>query len=318
MKPPGKLARPFHEAVRDEQLHDLEQLWYRAGDERGQFARQLLAPDANASARNTRSMSWRPSTNSPADTPMTVPEALEIKEELETIDKLLKQLEEAAKTAQIGIIDMEELSQFAEPGDIEQLDALQQQIQEYLRQMAEQQGLEEAQRGGFQMTPKAYRLFQSKLLTRIFEQLQASRSGRHQGPIVGEGATEMQQTKPYEFGDSVTHMDIPASFINALLARRPRLAGAPQDRRHRHPQDAQQPQVRLGGAARHERLDALRRPVHQRQAHGPGPRRPDPHRVSRRLPAVHRDVHLRQAAAHLGDRGADAQAGDDLRSRLCS
>ena len=33
---------------------------------------------------------------------MTVPKALEIKEELETIDKLLKQLEEAKKTAQIG------------------------------------------------------------------------------------------------------------------------------------------------------------------------------------------------------------------------
>ena len=53
-----------------------------------------------------------------------MPEALEIKEELETIDKLLKQLEEAMKTAQIGIIDLEELSQFAEPGDIEQLSEL--------------------------------------------------------------------------------------------------------------------------------------------------------------------------------------------------
>ena len=151
---------------------------------------------------------------------MTVPEALEIKEELETIDKLLKQLEEAMKTAQIGIIDLEELAQFAEPGDIEQLGDLQQQIQEYLRQMAEQQGLEQDQRGGFQMTPKAYRLFQSKLLTRIFEQLQASRSGRHQGPIVGEGAAEMQQTKPYEFGDSVTHMDIPALVHQRHAARR--------------------------------------------------------------------------------------------------
>src|SRR6516164_6280564 len=28
MKPPPKIARPFHEAVREEQLHDLEQLWY--------------------------------------------------------------------------------------------------------------------------------------------------------------------------------------------------------------------------------------------------------------------------------------------------
>ena len=42
MKPPGKIARQFQEAVREEQLHDLEQLWYRSGDEHGPFARQLL------------------------------------------------------------------------------------------------------------------------------------------------------------------------------------------------------------------------------------------------------------------------------------
>src|SRR5260370_7111462 len=106
---------------------------------------------------------------------------------------------------------------------MEQLNALQQQIQEYLRRVAEKQGLEEGQRGGFELTPKAYRLFQSKLLTRIFEQLQESRSGRHQGPVVGEGATEMQQTRPYEFGDSITHMDLPASFTNALLRAGPGL-----------------------------------------------------------------------------------------------
>jgi uncharacterized protein with von Willebrand factor type A (vWA) domain len=117
---------------------------------------------------------------------------------------------------------MEELSEFLEPGDLDQLTALQQQIQDYLREMAEQQGLE-ASKHGYQMTPKAVRLFQSRLLTQIFDQLQASRSGRHQGPIIGEGATEMQQTKPYEFGDSVTHMDIPASMVNAMLRDGPGL-----------------------------------------------------------------------------------------------
>jgi uncharacterized protein with von Willebrand factor type A (vWA) domain len=54
-------------------------------------------------------------------------------------------------------------------------------------------------------------------LEKIFSNLQPSRTGRHQGPIVGEGAVELQQTKPYEFGDSITHMDIPQSFVNALL-----------------------------------------------------------------------------------------------------
>src|SRR5581483_652959 len=155
-------------------------------------------------------------------TVMDVPQALEIKEELEAIDRLLKQLEEAAKNAQIAIIDLEELAQFAEPGDIEQLRMLQEQIENYLRELAERQGLEQT-KDGFQLTPKAYRLFQSRLLSEIFSALQASRSGRHQGPIIGEGATEMQQTKPYEFGDSVTHMDIPASMVNAMLRNGPGL-----------------------------------------------------------------------------------------------
>jgi uncharacterized protein with von Willebrand factor type A (vWA) domain len=223
MKPPGKIARAFHEAVREEQLHDLEQLWYRSGDEHGPFARGLL--------RLTERLGEKYQVDELASkyeftgrTPMDVPKALEVKQELEAIDRLRKQLEEAMRTAQVGIIDLEELAQFAEPGDVKQLGELQRQIQEYLRQMAEQQGLEQAQRGGFQMTPRAYRLFQSKLLTKIFEQIQASRSGRHADrPVVGEGATEMQQTKPYEFGDSVTHMDIPASFVNALLRDGPGL-----------------------------------------------------------------------------------------------
>jgi uncharacterized protein with von Willebrand factor type A (vWA) domain len=144
-----------------------------------------------------------------------------VKEELEKIDELLKQLEEAAKTAQIGIIDMELLSEFAEPGDIKQLDLLRQQIEDYTREMAERQGLERNERGEYRITPKAFRLFQGKLLEKIFSNLEAARSGRHQGPIIGEGAVELQQTKPYEFGDSVTHMDIPASFTNALLRTGP-------------------------------------------------------------------------------------------------
>src|SRR5215468_4754255 len=33
MNPPGKIAKDFNSAVRDEQLSDLERLWYRSGDE---------------------------------------------------------------------------------------------------------------------------------------------------------------------------------------------------------------------------------------------------------------------------------------------
>jgi uncharacterized protein with von Willebrand factor type A (vWA) domain len=221
MRPPGKIAKEFHKAAKDEQLHELENLWYRAGGEHSPFARQLMRL-VGFLAEKYQIDELAAKYEFTGHTPMTISRALEIKEELETIDRLLKQLEEAMQNGQIGVIDMEELSEFVEPGDLDQLNAPQQQIQDYLREMAERQGIEEGKHG-YNLTPKAYRLFQSRLLTQIFDELQASRSGRHQGPIIGEGAIEMQQTKTYEFGDSVTHMDIPASMINAMLRNGPGL-----------------------------------------------------------------------------------------------
>lgn len=220
MQPPAHLAHAFREAVRDEQLRDLETIWYRAGGERSGFGRQLLQL-LERLAEKYQIDELAAKYEFTGRTPLTVEEALAVKHELEIIDRLLKQLEEALKTAQIGIIDMEELIQFLEPGDIRRLGALQEQIQNYLREQMEQQGIEQGRRGALQLTPKAYRLFQSKLLSRIFEQLQESRSGRHQGPVLGEGAVELQQTKPYEFGDSVAHLDLPSSFVNALLREGP-------------------------------------------------------------------------------------------------
>ncbi len=215
MKPTRDMADRFDRAFREEQLYDLERLWYRVGNERSSFARQLVQlVDRLGNKYQIDELASKYEFT--GHTPMTIPQALEIKEELETIDRLLKQLEEAAKTAQIGVIDMEELAEFAEPGDLDRLRELGRQIEEYIRHMAEQQGLEKTSRG-YQLTPKAYRLFQGRLLERIFANIEAARTGRHQGPIVGEGAVEMQQTKEYEFGDSIANMDIPGSMVNAMI-----------------------------------------------------------------------------------------------------
>jgi uncharacterized protein with von Willebrand factor type A (vWA) domain len=215
--PPTKLKQRFQRAVKEEQLRDLETLWYAADDERSKFARQLVSL-VETLGNKYQVDELAAKYKFTGRTPLSIEEALAIKEELEKIDQLLKQLEEARKNAQIGIIDMELLEQFAEPGDLQKLEELQRMVENYVREMAERQGLEKDGKGrGFHLTPKAYRLFQGRLLERIFSDLQASRSGRHQGPIVGEGAVEMSQTKQYEFGDSLAHMDIPQSFVNAML-----------------------------------------------------------------------------------------------------
>jgi uncharacterized protein with von Willebrand factor type A (vWA) domain len=221
LTPPAQFRDAYQRMFDQEQLREFERLWYRAGGEKSGFARHLLSVAAKLADKYQIDEMIAKYTFTGRER-LTIPQALEVKEELERIDELLKQLEEAAKSAQIGIIDLEALSEYANPGDMEQLNALQQQIQDYVREQAQQQGLERTKRG-YQLTPKAYRLFQGKLLERIFSELQASRTGRHNGPIIGDGAVELPVTKPYEFGDSVAQMDIPSSFVNALLRQGPGL-----------------------------------------------------------------------------------------------
>lgn len=222
IRPPKELRDRFQRAVKTEQIRDLERLWYAVGDDQSPLAAALtglvdrlgdkyeieeLAAKYEFTGRESPSIS----------------QALQLKEELERIDELIRQLEEARETAQIGVIDMDALAQFTEPGDVEQLSALQQQIQDYLREIAERQGLEQRD-GAFRLTPKAYRIFQAKLLERVFRELAPSKTGRHDVGVVGEGAVEMSATKPYEFGDSVANLDVVGSFVNALLRNGP---GAP-------------------------------------------------------------------------------------------
>lgn len=220
-EPPKKLADRFRQAVKEEQLNDLEQLYYALGNDRNPFSKTLVSLSEKLGNKyQVDELAGKYEFTGREK--MTVPKALEIKEELETIDKLLEQIEEAKKNAKIGVIDLEELSEFVNGEEMENLRALQQQINEYLRDQAEQQGITR-DRKGFQLSPKAYRLFQSRVLTTIFEEMQASRTGRHPDAVTGDGAVETQRTKPYEFGDSVTHMDIPGTMINALLRNGPGL-----------------------------------------------------------------------------------------------
>lgn len=243
LQPPERLARAFQRAYREEQIYDLERIWYAAEDEAPAFARDLLQLGERLGDKYQID-ELASKYEFTGRRPMTIEEALAIKEELEKIDTLLEQLREARRNAQIGVIDMEALAEFAEPGDLNQLNELQERIAEYLRQMAEMQGLEQTA-GGYELTPKAWRLFQGKLLERIFSELEAGRSGRHQGPIVGEGAVEMPRTRPYEFGDSIANMDVTQSLINAMIRDAP--DAGPDDAREEEPgrDQRRKPSIRL-------------------------------------------------------------------------
>jgi uncharacterized protein with von Willebrand factor type A (vWA) domain len=221
LTPPARLKQRFDAAVNGEQLADLEELYFSASKDR-EFSQGLVRLSQRlADKYQIDEMAGKYEFT--GRTRLDIPTALTVKEELDTIEKLLKQLEDAKKNAQLAIIDVEELNQFIDREGMDSLRELQQQVEDLLREMAWQQGIDGDPRKGYQLTPKAFRLFQSKILTQIFSDLQNSRTGRHPDPVIGEGATESSRTKPYEFGDSVTHMDIPGSFTNALLRAGPGL-----------------------------------------------------------------------------------------------
>ena len=212
---PGSMRDEYREAVSQEQLYDLERLYYRLPDDADPLSQHLAQLMARLAAKYQVDELIANYTFTGRQS-MTVPEALEIKEELERIDELLQQLEEARENAQIAILDLEQLGEYLDEASMQSLEEIQRTIENYVREAAQRQGLD-FENGAFQLTPQAYRIFQGKLLERIFSDLQASRTGRHGGNVVGEGAVELPTTRAYEFGDSITQMDIPQSFVNAMI-----------------------------------------------------------------------------------------------------
>jgi len=214
MSPPRNLRDAFTKAVNREQIRDLEELWYRV-DQRSDFGRQMVQlTDHLGNKYQVEELAAKYAFI--GKQPMTVPQALEIKDELETIDRLIQQLKDAAKNAKLYVINLDELARFADEGQLDEMAEMQRRVADLLREMAEQQGLRR-DADGYRLTPKAFKLFQTKLLGQIFADLQAAKSGRHQVEITGDGAVEMQRTKPYEFGDSLANIDVGTSLVNAMI-----------------------------------------------------------------------------------------------------
>lgn len=233
---PKELEQPLQRALRSEQPYALDHLWYQLEQRAPQAAKGLL----NVKQRMTEKHQIQELISRytfTGRTAVSVEEALQIKAELEQIDRLLEQLQEAAQSGRVALLDWDALrDQISEEqrdggsGDDEdgirehdgsahlaELQAAAKRIEQWLQQQMEQQGLHKAAAGDWQLTPKAYKTIQQRLLTRIFSDLKPSRSGRHTASTIGEGAVELATTRPYQPGDSLGGIDFTQSLVNALL-----------------------------------------------------------------------------------------------------
>lgn len=225
---PPRFQREYRRAVDGQQLYALEQLWFLADGKHPEFALQLLALIGRLGEKYQVDGLVANYSFTGRD-PLTVELAIQIREELEKIDALLRQLDELEKNARIGFLDLDQLREFVDPQNSQALAEMQRTMENLVRELAERQGLTR-EGGRFRITPRAMRIFQGKLLERIFSELQAGRSGRHVDNITGEGAVELQKTRPWEFGDPLANLDLTESFTNAILRcaqTAPESAGSP-------------------------------------------------------------------------------------------
>ncbi len=95
------------------------------------------------------------------------------------------------------------------------LDAADAQILEQLIQ----DGLLDKSGGRFHLTPRAVNAMQRKALMEIFANLpRGSREG-HPTTDAGAGAERLEGTRPYQFGDPISELDLTQSLRNALARR---------------------------------------------------------------------------------------------------
>ena len=71
--------------------------------------------------------------------------------------------------------------------------------------------------GRFFVTPKGVRRVENKALEELFNITRKDRFGKHDTPYRGAGQTIQEESKPYEYGDPVSDLNMHETLKNALL-----------------------------------------------------------------------------------------------------
>lgn len=109
----------------------------------------------------------------------------------------------------------------------EALDALQQMmdrgsdeidndVSEAIEQMLKDGLLEKDGKGKLRLTPRAVTAMQQKALMEVFAHLQSGQREGHERRAPGQGGERIDGTKPYQFGDPVSELDLHQTLHNAI------------------------------------------------------------------------------------------------------
>ncbi len=133
------------------------------------------------------------------------------------LEELEAQLAEAREKGNLFGVDDEKLRAVMGEEEYQKFIGAREEMMEKLKEAFEETGQVKEEDGIFKLTPAAARKVGERTLRHLFSELKMDGIGAHVAQKEGDGPIEKQTTRPYEYGDSITHLDLPASMINSLI-----------------------------------------------------------------------------------------------------
>ena len=142
--------------------------------------------------------------------------ALELMQEMQSIDELIREVQEVERGAGIDRIDRELLRDLMGDEAVENLDNL----KELLDALEEAGYVRATGDNRWELTPRGSRMIGQQALGEIYQRLKNQSLGNHAVPEEGRFGERLEQTKAYEFGDPF-HPHMPRTIRNAVYRQGP-------------------------------------------------------------------------------------------------
>jgi uncharacterized protein with von Willebrand factor type A (vWA) domain len=144
------------------------------------------------------------------DESLSYSEAMRLMEELQKMDRLQDQLNDAQRSFTLDGIDEDLLKELMGDEAGAELDNLR-----HIAKILEEAGYIQRKNGRWELTPRGIRRIGQKALHEIFSQLSKDRIGGHTTRKKGAGGDRLEETKKYTFGDDF-ELDLQKTIMNSL------------------------------------------------------------------------------------------------------
>lgn len=143
--------------------------------------------------------------------PLSYDEAMELMGQLQNMDELERQIQQAMQRGNIQDLDPDTVGDLVDEESRRSLEQLQR-----IAKMLEEAGYVTRRGDRLELTPKGIRRIGQKAMKDVFAQMKRDRLGNHELYLRGAGGDHTGETKTYEFGDNFD-IHLERTVRNALL-----------------------------------------------------------------------------------------------------